>query len=405
MKKEQWNEENLESLFKQAPKVTDHRTKDDVLKRLIDEGAFNEPSPQKKTEVVNNKGIRWSPLIASIASLFILVLIGSQFIGNQSVSMDDYANEETAFSVEEKSADNAIQNSESENAMIKSASMDMMAQQTVVFESQLTDAILFEIGLAGDDAESVPVSFLISNELVSKKINIENPTKLQLYETFAPLIDETSLGFAEYHPFKGTFREDGEKLIHTLPSDQTYDISTAAISNYIGALVDTFGDAYKEVQVENDKGEIIYFEHIGKMEEPILLQDESTQYNYFTYQKRDGSIYLSPNFRMSYTNVKEAIENMTTEANDIFQTAILPEVTFSVKEKADVVTIKFDTVLDLEMYDSFEAMRMIEGILLTAASFDKQVKFENIVQQQWSGYDFTKPIEKPIAANLMYYNF
>lgn len=405
MKKEQWNEENLESLFKQAPKVTDYRTKEDVLKRLIDEGAFNESSPQQKTEVVNHKGIRWSPLIASIASLFILVLIGSQLIGNQSISMDDQANEETAFSTEEKSTYNAVQNSETENAMIKSASMDMMAQQTVVFESQLTDVTLFEIGLAGDDAESVPVSFLISNEFVSKKITIENPTKLQLYETFAPLIDETSLGFAEYHPFKGTFREEGKKLIHTLPSDQTYDIGTAAISNYVGALVDTFGDAYQEVQVENDKGEPIYFEHIGKMEEPIPLQDESTQYNYFTYQKRDSSIYLSPNFRMSYPNVKEAIENMTTEANDIFQTVILPEVTFSVKEKADVVTIKFDTQLDLEMYDSFEAMRMIEGILLTAASFDKQVKFENIVQQQWSGFDFTKPIEKPIAANVMYYNF
>ena len=405
MKKEQWNEENLESLFKQAPKVTDYRTKDDVLKRLIDEGAFNEPSPQQKTEVVNHKGIRWSPLIASIASLFILVLIGSQFIGNQSISMDDHANEETAFSTEEKSTYNAVQNSESENAMIKSASMDMMAQQTVVFESQLADTTLFEIGLAGDDAESVPVSFLISNELVAEKINIENPTKLQLYETFAPLIDETSLGFAEYHPFKGTFREDREKLIHTLPSDQTYDIGTAAISNYVGALVDTFGDAYQEVQVENDKGEPIYFEHIGKMEEPIPLQDESTQYNYFTYQKRDSSIYLSPNFRMSYPNVKEAIENMTTEANDIFQTVILPEVTFSVKEKADIVTITFDTPLDIEMYDSFEAMRMIEGILLTAASFDKQIKFENIVQQQWSGFDFTKPIEKPIAANLMHYNF
>ena len=404
MKKEQWNEENLESLFKQAPKVTDHRTKEDVLKRLNDEGAFNELSPQRKTEVVNHKGIRWMPLIASIASLFILVLIGSQFIGNQSISMDDHANETTVFSTEDKSTYNAIQNDESENAMVKSASLNM-AQQTVVFESQLADVTLFEIGLAGDDAESVPVSFLISNEVVSQKINKENPTKLQLYETFAPLIDETSLGFAEYHPFKGTFREEGEKLIHILPSNQTYDKGTAAISNYIGALVDTFGDAYKEVQVENDKGEIVYFEHIGKMEKPIPLQDESTQYNYFTYQKRDGSIYLSPNFRMSYTNVKEAIENMTTEANDIFQTVILPEVTFSVKDKKDVVTITFDTKLNLEMYDSFEAMRMIEGILLTAASFDKQVKFENIVQQQWSGFDFTKPIEKPIAANVMYYNF
>ena len=70
MKKERWDEEALENLFKQAPKVTDHRTKDEVLQRLNDEGSFNEQPPEQQKTV--KKSIRWTPLIASIASLFLI---------------------------------------------------------------------------------------------------------------------------------------------------------------------------------------------------------------------------------------------------------------------------------------------------------------------------------------------
>src|SRR5690606_652812 len=66
MKKGQWDEENLESLLKQAPKVIDHRSKDELFNRLKNEGLFNEQPPQKQS--TNQKGIRWAPLLVSIAS-------------------------------------------------------------------------------------------------------------------------------------------------------------------------------------------------------------------------------------------------------------------------------------------------------------------------------------------------
>ena len=110
-------------------------------------------------------------------------------------------------------------------------------------------------------------------------------------------------------------------------------------------------------------------------------------------------------FRYGLHDVKEALQNMTIEANDLYQTVILPDVTFNVEDGDDVVTITFDQPLDLQLYEPTEAMRMIEGLLLTAASFDKKIKFEQIVQEDWSGFDFTKPLEKPLAANIMFYNF
>lgn len=408
MKKELWDDELLESLLKQAPKMTDHRTKEDVFKRLQDEGAFNELPPQKS--VVASKGIRWAPLLASIASLFIVVVIAQQLINNS--SNDSSGNEENSVMMSDAKTEATEEMAKSANRsleMDQSAESSLMAadfaQQTLVYESQLQGMTLFTIGFAGDDAESVPVSFLIPNDVVESKLGTTEPTKMQLYETFAPLIDEQSLGFNEYHPLKGKLYVKDGKLTHQLPQDHSYDAGSAALSNYIGVLVDTFGDAYDEVFLENEQGETLYLEAIGEINEPITVTGPSTQYNYFVYQKHDGTKYLSPNFRMSYSSVEEALKNMTIEANDVYQTAILPDVTYQVETKNNEVIVSFDEVLELEKYDSVEAMRMIEAIVLTAASFDQQVQFEQIQPQQWGGFDFTKPLEKPVAANQIYYEF
>ena len=404
MKKEHWDEKEIELFLKKAPKVTDHRSKDEVFNRLMDEGAFNEDPPT--TQQSNQKGIRWAPLFVSIASIFIIVLISVQFIGNnESVTMQNEAFDLATPESEENATMSAKEDASTQRSMINSFSTEAQPEQTLVYENELEDNTLFAIGLAGDDAESVPVSILIPNEIVAEKTGKDNPTKLELYNTFSPLLDEKSLGFNEYHPYTGELREEGNRLVHTLPEDHQYDAGTASLSNYLGSLVDTFSDAYMEVEIENTAGKPIYFDHVGDVNEPFLLNDENAQYNYFMYQMRNGAVYLSPNFRMSFKDVQEAIKNMTVEANDIYRTVILPGVYLKVEVADSVVTITFEEPLNLENYEPAQAMRMIEGLIMTAASFDKQVKFENIVQEQWGGFDFTKPVEKPVAANRIHYEF
>lgn len=405
MNKDDWNEENLEALFKQVPKVEDLRTKDELFQRLQNEGAFDE-EPQEQPDI-QPKGIRWVPLLASIASLFFVVLIATQLIGNRSISdtaMDENAENssiERAQQVSNQEAESADQAS----SISSFSTEESMPMQSLVYESQLEGVTLFTIGLAGDDAESVPVSILIPNDVVAEKTGSDNPTKLQLYETFAPIMDEQQLGFNEYHPFAGEFREQGKVVIHQLPDEHLYDAGSASLSNYTGALIDTFGNFYDEVKLVSEDNGIITLDHMGKVDEPISITGETTQYNYFSYQMRNGSIYLSPNFRMSYKNVKEALLDMATEANDIYRTAILSNVSFKVKDEGDIVVVTFDEMLDLEQQDPMLAMRMIEAIVLTGASFDKQVNFEHVAQQEWNGFNFSEPLEKPVAANLIYYDF
>ena len=89
---------------------------------------------------------------------------------------------------------------------------------------------------------------------------------------------------------------------------------------------------------------------------------------------------------------------MKIEENDVYQTAILPDVDYNVSD-GDVVKILFTEPLDLQLVDPQRAMYMIEAMLLTAAGFDKQVRFENIVQTEWQGFNFTQPLPMPIGAN------
>lgn len=407
MKKDFWNEDQIEQLLKGAPKIADERTKDDVLQRLKASGAFDSHTEQQP--VIGKKKMHWKPLIASIASLFVLVLIASIFFGNApsipNSLRDDAAKSESMSQHEPATARMMEDYSKGEEEHQASPKMATMPIQTAVYEHQLQDSTVFTIGLAGDDAESVPVSFLIPNELLEHQFGTLTPTKLQLYNKIAPYIEEQLLGFKAYHPFKGNFSESGNTLVHQLPPDHGYDAGSAALSNYIGALVDTFGDRYERVQLTDEQGGQITLDHIGGVMEPIELTGKTIKYNYFIYQMRDGSTYLSPNFRMSFSTVKEALLNMTTEANDIYHTAILPAVSFQVKENKNIVTVTFDERLDIEQYNPVEAMRMIEAILLTAASFNKQVQFEQIKQQDWGGFHFSKPLPKPVAANLMDYDF
>lgn len=406
-KKGFWDENQIEQLLEQAPKITDERSKDEVLQRLKESAVFDSHTEQQP--VIVKKKMNWKPLIASIASLFVLVFIVSTFMGNApdfpEISSKDMANSEEV-PLHEPAATRMMEDysMEMEEKSI-APQMASMPMQTAVYEHQLQGFTLFTIGLAGDDAESVPVSFLIPNEVVERQLGTDTPTKLQLYQEFAPFIDEQSIGFKEYHPFKGTFTESRDNLVHLLPNDHLYDAGSAALSNYMGALIDTFGDSYAQVTLKNEDGTQMTLSHMGEVNNPIELTGKTTNYNYFSYQMRDGSTYLSPNFRMSFSNVKDALLNMTTEANDIYHTAILPDVSFQVKVKKDVVTVTFDELVDLEKYDSAQAMRMIEGILLTAASFNKEVKFEQIQQQDWGGFHFSKPLPKPVAANLVVYDF
>lgn len=397
MKRDLENEQ-IELRLKQAPKMHDTRSKDEVFKRLQEDGVFLEVQKQM---VGPQKKFHWKSLLASIASIFLLVLIASNFIGTTPEMMTEDAADESAESVTSGGGEESAPFSENNMEMARTF---MMPQRSALYADQVGNNTVFTIGLAGDDAESVPVSILIPKEQVQQVFNEQQPTMLELYTHYAPLMDEEAIGFNEYHPLLGKLTENDGTLTHHLPQEQSYDEASASMSNYIGVLVDTFQRDYKKVEFVTEAGEPFEFSQAGVQAEPLQLTGVQTQYNYFLYTMRNGSQYISPNFRMSYEDVETALQSMLTESNDIYQTLILPNVSYRAEVDGDVVTITFDELLDLDAQDVQAAMRMIEGMLLTAANFDKTVNFKNVLQEQWYDFDFTQPMPMPIAPNLIDYS-
>ena len=403
----------IEDLLRNVPKIEDTRTKEDVFARLKAEGVFdeneneNEPSGTVITPPVRKR----FPFLklASFVAVFTLVIIASLFINKD--NMFDTADEEKIENysitqgINDKADDKAEEVAEADD-MNPISMLRMTDYRTGLYADELSDEIVFTIGLASNAAESLSVSMKIPVSFLNENGLDGNTSYLQIYELVAPLLDEQLLGFYDYHPFVGRFEEQGEQLIHYLPDDHPYDIASATMANYIGALGDTFGSHYKEVIIRNSNGGPIEFSEVGEMNDPIVLKGlENGMMNYFVFEQDNGMRYLSPNFRKSYTSITDAFAELKVEDNDIYKTAIINDVNFDIENRETYVAVKFTQPLDVTQYEADKLMAMFEAIIATAASFGEQVKFDNIVQEEWGGFQFTEVIPKLIGLNEIQFQY
>ncbi|RUL55071.1 hypothetical protein [Lysinibacillus antri] len=395
MNHEKWDDDKIEELLSNVPKIHDHRSKDDVFKRLQDEGVFEEelvPMKQKKK-------INWLPFIISVAAILVLAIVGTSF----TKQMNQESLDSTAQEAKEISNDaSRIMDTGMEEESMGLMAAEMTNLSTAVYPDELEGKTVFQLGLASDAADSVPVTVLIPNERIQQDFGNTNPTGVALYNQYAENFNESAIGFREYHPFVGNISEQGNQVIHTLPSNQPYDTASASSATYTASLFDTFHYYYDEVLLRNEDGSIFEFSEAGEPSKPIPLKAKG-QFNYFKHTQADGSEYLTPNFRVTYKTVEEALMAMKEETNDIYKTVILPEVEYEISITENVVVVTFTKQLDLMNYDQGDAMQMIEGILLTASGFNKQVLFNNIAQIEWQGFNFADPLPMPVAPNEIPY--
>ncbi|MEK4228919.1 hypothetical protein [Solibacillus sp. FSL H8-0538] len=398
MTNDKWKDIDIEELLEQAPKIHDTRSKDDVLSKLKEVNAFHEEeSPQP---IVKRKKNSFGIFIASAAIIF-LTLIGAYLLKTQELEETQiYDTATTSMDIEEYSTEeNAISGTVNESienkASVRQFSVD--AIKTAVYTEDIKDVTVFPIGLTAG-AESIPMTFLIPNEQISDDFN-EQPTQLQLYEKYASRINEQALGFDDYHPYTGRLTESGTTITHSMPDNHQYDVASATMYVYGGTLQHTFGKNYGTLVNVDESGKPITFDQAGEPSEPSQLGGDMLHYSYAVFQLEDGPSYLAPNNQELFDTVTEALERMPVEYNDVYQSAIIKGVKYEVKEHVDFVKIRFVEPLNLDGYNAEEAMRMLEAILLTAAGFNQQVRFENIIQSEWGGFNFNEMMPTPIGAN------
>lgn len=400
MSQDKWDDHKIEDLLSNVPKVKDTRTKDEILQRLKNDGVFDDqPS---KTMIKQKKKRNWIPPLVTVAAIALIAIM----IPSMMNQLNGGKGESTSFSMETaEETENMKSFSNEATESNDTSEMGIMSQKestanlkTAVYPEDLNGYTVFHLGLPSDQAESIPFTILIPTEQVIQDLGKENPTGVELYNYYAPLIDESAYGFQDYHPYKGIISENGNRVIHTLPVGHGYDMASGSMGVYSGSLIDTF-KTYEEVVFVNEDGSPVEFDQVGEVSEPLQIHSDNTQFNYYKHIQSNGSEFLSTNGRRSVATIQEALEGMKVEDNDLNKTVILPGVDYTVSVNGSTVTVAFTSELDLLSFDQVDAMQMIEGILLTAASFNMEVIFENIVQTNWGGFDFTKPLPIPVGPN------
>jgi len=421
-----FDDEQLEHVLNNAPKLSDHRSKEDILNRLMadarlqdnihlqeamqepieNEEAQSESKPLIQDERPSRLKFRKMPIFPSVAAVFaITVLVGFMFMNNGASQKDLASTPEKANYAtlqEDRSAKEAATQDEALQSSIVSEHERMLSLRSSVYEEDVKDAVVFRIGLAGRDAESVPMTYVIPNERVATDFGGEKPSTLRMYEKYAPQIDEEAKGFTEYHPYKGELKEKDDKLIHVLPKENDYDVASATVNEYKGTMEDTFSDSeYSEVEIQNEDGTPYEFSQEGEPNQAMSLTN-AKRYNYYLYQDTNGAEYLSPDFRQTFETVTEALTQMKNKNDDVYTSVVPENVTYTVKEQEEGVVVTFDIPLDLTSMEPIRATQLIEAMMLTAASFNQQLLLDNVVQESWEGFDLKGYLPKPVGPNKQF---
>ncbi|MFC9540881.1 RNA polymerase subunit sigma [Lysinibacillus sp. NPDC056959] len=416
-----FDDDQLEHILNNAPKLSDRRSKEEIVNRLLADArlqdsvhlqAIQQPIDDEITsqeehsaeQTIKKEGRKW-PIFMSVAAVFALtVLTGSMFMNNHDTKMDQ-ANAPETSQYSTMQEDRAAKSSMHDNIMesnIVAEHSRIMSLRSSVYEDDLTDAVAFHIGLANRDKESVPMTYIIPNERVATDFGKKKPTTLQMYEKYAPKIDEEANGFTNYHPYKGELKEKGDQLVHVLPEQNDYDVAAKDSGEYVGTIQDTFSDSeYKDIEfgkLNDTESELSNEEEASNS----MALTSSNHFNYYLYKDENGVEYLSPDSRKTFSTVTEALVDMRAKNDNAYVPVIPENITYTVKEVAEGVIVTFDEPLDLTTMDVIRATQLIEAMMLTAASFDQQVRLDNVVQESWEGFDLKNFLPKPVGANKRY---
>lgn len=395
MGNEKWNEEKLEDTLRNMPKTEDRRSKEEILQRLKNDDRVQNDRIKPASK---RKPPKWIPVLVAIAAVFLIsILAPALFKTDQQASMDRAATES------EKNAPDMEESQESAGDMsnldIATFSRGVPADDHfAVYPADIKDQTAFHIGLATDQAAIAPVTFLIPDWQIEEDFETDQPDALALYQRYADQLDEEALGFTEYHPYKAEISSDGKDILMKFDEDQAYDTSSATLEMLNQSVQDTF-HGYDAVRFLQHDGNPMVFDQVGEAVRPVKLNGLQAGQAFYRFNQPNGEQLLSSNFGQTFKTAEEALAAMKETPNDIYESVVPNGIDFSVTEQDGLLTARFNQELDLESMEGEEAMQLIEGILLTAASFDQQVKFDQILQKDWRDFDFSAPIPKPVGAN------
>lgn len=345
MSSQKWTEKEIEEQLKQLPEMTDHRSATDILVRLKEDERFQQvPQRRRRTTTI------W--LSVAIVAIVLISFTLPSILNRNATQFDQAADLVRDDEVAVKTKDQSANSTEAHVVHLEEKN------SYVVQESALEDYVNVQLDLLSDE-QMIPISLLVPVTRIQADFPNEQPTSLQLYEKYAQNISKEALSFTP------------DAIIH---SNETMQVHERLVSGI-------------------EQGNLVH-------EEQELSETQGV-YSYYAYTNSVGQSYLVKEIQAGST-VVEALENMRKSPSDQVQSLISEAYPYEVVIENDVAHIQFTKELDLLSIDEVEAYRLIEGFMLTAASFHVAVQFNNVSPLYLGQYDLSEPLPKPIGSNPVY---
>lgn len=258
MDKEKWTDEEIESRLKELPKLTDERSKEEILQRLKRDERLR-PTPPKTPKIP-----KWMPVAAVIAATFFVIMLGSSLMDK--VSQQDSAENSTADEAD-------IVTEEREMFSANDASTVENMHRVILEETVGYDDVYFSMALMSN-RQAVPVTIILSAEQVEKDFPSEEVTPEMLYEKYAGEIDIASLGFDRFRELDkqsgavSYFKYIGESgevyLVPKATDQQTVEETLLEMKNRPDEHVETIipESIYYDVTVQGEVAKVRFEEEL-----------------------------------------------------------------------------------------------------------------------------------------------
>ncbi|MGV3466921.1 MAG: hypothetical protein ACO1OT_16715 [Heyndrickxia sp.] len=380
-----FDENHVKELLRNMPKITDNRNIDDIYWSV----------QRKMNKKTKSKKIFFIPALSVLAVVILMVLISPVFLkqGEQQSKSTDSSDRKAQVAMSSSKPKAELKKKEQSTVNADQNTKDQISK-TAVYNEDLKDDNVFTYGVFTKDAVVVPVSVLAPKE--------ENSDWINQYKTIAKTLAQKTPSLDNYLPLHGDMKYDAAtKKLHIIIAKKDIPSINESIQLNLNRIVQySFANQeVKEVDFSDENGNPIEVGELGEVKSQDINQTPQTAY--YLYTSSDGEDYLLPTDE-TFSNFQAALEAMKTKPDDFHQPVIGQDVDMKVNvENKEQANVQFTNNVQLDKEKN--SMDMIEGILLTAKNFGiTSIQFKNVEPLQWDGFDFSKPVEVPIAPNKIH---
>lgn len=379
MNKKNWNEDQLVNALKQLPSIKDQRTSSEIFAHISEK------------ETKHKKGKVWiTPAFASVAALFILLLMSPYFL-NQFESNESSKSDSNMDMASNEQAKQSVQDSASKSE----AELSIQPQpEKSTFVAREEDKFSI-VTLAYPDLQ---VQNMIPISIQTEK----SGNYLDQYKSLLATLDPAPLGLSS-SSLTGTdiqYAEGTTKELLINVNENSYAQSAVESENKLFAegIEESFRwQGIEEAEYFKDGKKGIELGAYGFKERQTLSKEKRK--GYFLYQESmEAPKLLAPSI-LPFNKLSEALsamkENGTLGLKPVIEKSVMIK---NIKEKDEDVIIEFTNESTIE--DNETDTLMLEAILLTAKEFGyENVKFEGLNVERVGEMDVTNAVPVPFSPN------